>query len=119
MKQHHQSCVAISLFMAIGVTMASAAAFAADGGKVNAGGRSASEVQGRASGPTSGAADHAVRAAGLQPASEVFGRGSQSARGTGASIGIGATDVGDFGRSSMTLAKAKSKDASELTVAAK
>ena len=51
--------------------------------------------------------------------SEVIGRGNQTAKASGAPIGIGATEVGDFGRSSMILAKTKGKQGQEdISVAA-
>lgn len=117
MKQH-QSHISISWVIATAFALASAGALAGDAGKVNAGGRSANEVQGRASASPAGARVNAVRATGNHSASEVLGRGNQMPKGSDAPIGVGDTEIGDFGRSSVILARNKSKHGQEdVTIA--
>ena len=118
MKQYRQSHIGIGWLVASAIALASAGALAADIGKVNSGGRSVNEVQGRASGSLPGAGTRAVNTTSLPAVSEVYGRGNQMSGGSGAAIGIGAMDVGDFGRGSSTLATAHGKQgARDVTVA--
>lgn len=105
MKQHRQSRISINWFVAAGLALASAGALAGDVSQVTAGGRSVSEVQGRASGSPSGAGVQLVRADTQPSVAEVVGRGNQMAKNAGTPIAAGTTDIGDFGRSSMVLAK--------------
>ncbi len=120
MKQHRQSYISISWLVAAAFALASAGALAGDVGKITAGGRSAGEVQGRASGSLPGAGNQSVRATGPHLVSEMLGRGNQTAKEPGAPIAAGATEIGDFGRSSMTLAARNGKQGQEgITVAAR
>lgn len=118
MKQYRQSHIGIGWLVASAITLASAGVLAADVGNVNSAGRSVNEVQGRASGSLPGARTRAVNTTGLPAVSEVYGRGNQMSGGTGAAIGTGAMDVGDFGRGSGTLATANGKHGTrDVTVA--
>ena len=110
MKQHRQSHISISWVIATALALASAGVLAGD--KVNTSGRTA-EVQGRSSSSPAGAGVHEVRVTGKQFASEVFGRASQVSKASGPSVGLGQAEIGDFGRSSMTLAKNKSAPGQE------
>lgn len=117
MKQYRQSHTGIGWLVASAIALASAGAFAADSGNVNSGGRSVNEVHGRSSGSLPGTASHSVNTAGLPAVSEVYGRGNQNSGAPGAAIGIGATDVGDFGRGSSTLAARGTPGKRDVTVA--
>jgi hypothetical protein len=109
MKQYRQSQIGIGWLVASAIALASAGALAADSGNVNSGGRSVNEVLGRASASLPDTGIRAVNTAALPPVSEVYGRGNQMSGGGGAAIGIGAMDVGDFGRGSGALATANGK----------
>lgn len=118
MKQYRQSHIGIGWLVASAIALASAGAFAADSGNVNSSGRSVNEVLGRASGSLPNTGIRAVNTKGLPAVSEVYGRGSQMSGGAGAAIGIGAMEVGDFGRGSGALAAANGKRGpSDVTVA--
>ena len=109
MKQVRQSHVGIGWLVASAIALASVGAPAAEGGKVGSGGRSVNEVQGRASESSPAAGVRSVNTAALPAVSEVYGRGSQMSAAPAAPIGVGAADVGDFGRASNTLATARGK----------
>lgn len=118
MKQYRQSHIGIGRLIASAIALASAGAVAADIGKVNSGGRQVNEVQGRASDSLHGAGNRTVNTTGLPAVSEVYGRGNQMSGAPGAAIGIGATEVGDFGRGSDSLAATHGKQgARDITVA--
>jgi hypothetical protein len=118
MKQYRQSHIGIGWLAASAIALASAGALAADVGQVNSGGRSVNEVQGRASASLPNAGTRAVNTTGLPPVSEVYGRGNQMSGASGTAIGVGAMDVGDFGRGSSTLATAHgTRGTGDVTVA--
>jgi hypothetical protein len=117
MKLYRQSHIGIGCLVASAIALASAGAPAAENGKVNSGGRSVSEVQGRASASLPGTGIGAVSTTGLPGVSEVYGRGNQMSGGAGAAIGIGAMDVGDFGRGSSTLAAHGKPGAHDVSIA--
>ena len=119
MKLHRQSHIGISTFIVTALALACTGAMAGDGGNVSVGGRSATEVLGRASGSSPGAGVQSVRATSPHQASEVLGRGNQMAKAPGAPVASGTTEVADFGRGSMILARSKGKQGQEdVTVAA-
>lgn len=109
MKQVRKSHIGVGWLVASAIALASAGALAAEGGKVGSGGRSVNEVQGRASESSPAAGVRSVNTTALPAVSQVYGRGSQMSAAPGAPIGIGAADVGDFGRASNTLATAHGK----------
>jgi hypothetical protein len=100
------------------MVLACASAFAAEGGKVGSSVRSVNEVAGRASASPAVVGGHAVNTKDNPAVSEVYGRGNQLSRASAATIGVGALEVGDFGRESSNLAKAHTKPGvSDTTVA--
>ena len=113
MKQVRQSRIGAGWLVASAVILASAGALAAETGKVGSGGRSVNEVQGRSSASSTVAGGRSVNTATLPAVSEVVGRASQMSSGSGAPIGIGAADVGDFGRASGALATAHGKSGTQ------
>ena len=118
MKQHRQ--LHISMLAAAVFATASNGALAGDVGKITAAGGSANEIQGRASSSLPGTGVQSVRATGPHFVSEVMGRGNLTAKEPGAAVVVGESDVGDFGRSSMTLARSKGKQGPEdIAVAAR
>ena len=118
MKQHLQSHISLSWLVATAFALASAGALAGDVGNVSAGGRSANAVQGRASDSLAGVGAQSVHTAGPRLVSEVVGRGNQMAKESGAPVTTGATEVDDFGRGSIILAKTKGKQGQEDIAAA-
>jgi len=119
MKQHRQSHIGISTFIVTALALACTGAMAGDGGNVSVGGRSATEVLGRASGSSPSTGVQSVRASSPHLASEVLGRSSQMEKTPGAPVASGTTEVGDLGRGSMILARSKGKrDQEDITVAA-
>lgn len=109
MKQYRQSHIGLGWLLASAVALTSAGAFAADTSKVASGGRSVNEVHGRASAASPSVAARSVTTAYSPAVSDVYGRGSQMTKAPGTSVGIGALDVGDFGRGSIILAKKNGK----------
>ena len=119
MKQHLQSHISLNWLVATAFALASAGALAGDVGNVSAGGRSANEIQGRASASLPAVGAQSVHTASPRLVSEVVGRGNQMARESGAPVAAGATEVGDFGRGSTILARTKGKQGQEdIAVAA-
>jgi hypothetical protein len=118
MKQHRELHIGFGWLLASAVAMASAGALAADTGKVGSGSRSVNEVQGRASAASPNVAARSVSTADSPAVSDVSGRGSQTSKAPGASVGVGSLDVGDFGRGSGVLAKASVKPGAADTAVA-
>jgi hypothetical protein len=117
MKQYRQSHIGIGWLVASAITLASAGVLAADVGNVNSAGRSVNEVHGRASGSLPGAGRRSVNTTAQPAVSEVYGRGNQMSGAPGSAIGLGAADVGDFGRGSNTLAARGTQGKRDVTVA--
>jgi hypothetical protein len=109
MKQYRHTHIGLGWLLASAVALASAGAFAADTGKVGSGGRSVNEVHGRASAASPSVGGRSVSTAESPAVSEVYGRGSQMSKAPGGSVGVGALDIGDFGRGSSGLARKNGK----------
>ena len=118
MNQYRQLPIGFTWLLASAIALASAGAFAADTGKVGSAGRFVNEVQGRASAASPSVGARSVNTTSGSAVSEVYGRGNKMSAASGAPIGVGSLDVGDFGRGSSTLARANEKPgAPDTTVA--
>jgi hypothetical protein len=113
MNQVRHSHIGVGWLVASAIVLVSAGALAAEAGKLGSSGRSVNEVQGRSSESSTVAGGRSVNTATLPAVSEVVGRASQMSAASGAPVGIGAADVGDFGRASGTLVTAHGKSGTQ------